>query len=491
MNNGCDVEACALFDQAIDLIDPPRCADDSKRDDGYNNSQHELTTKDENDGIALSTDEVKRVKFEESTCFAPREVTATDAIEAIEAYDLLVHAASLSASSSREDLTQSATWKKMQHIADTYRALLVTSCLLLELLPRDETTTFSPILEKTILSTGRRCILLLKALERICAAKSVSENNNMAGGDDIRDYDRAESDFISNYDWHDDGYLPLPFCYSKVCRSSVLDECCYLPIQQDPPCSKYERNAWTRHWLRSERLVSMNVDDYYHYIHHNPSKDDAEVQNIPAPDSTGSHDDGTESKHTIEGSRKKRRRIATQTAAFVEDRNAVTREGFLLMSVGSCGEARLNDDKTIPIKDKRFIRVYCKLHPSGWLSVEDRSIPLKTHESDPPMQRRRCWKFFVNSKSTCQPCLDGTLSFHFRLEAAEFLGSSMVSNHNHKRDYLLKEEMDACNLLFAVDDGSGGTFVDGCGWVDAFSGAASLATFLRIQIRLEWDEKEK
>jgi len=51
--------------------------------------------------------------------------------------------------------------------------------------------------------------------------------------------------------------------------------------------------------------------------------------------------------------------------------------------------------------------------------------------------------------------------------------------------------MDACNLLFAVDDGLGGTFVDGCGWVDAFSGAASLATFLRNQIRLEWDEKEK
>ena len=95
MNNGCDVEACALFDQAMDLIDPPRCA------------EHELTTKDEKDGIALSTDEVKKVKFEESTCFAPREVTATDAIEA---YDLLVHAASLSASSSsREDLTQSST----------------------------------------------------------------------------------------------------------------------------------------------------------------------------------------------------------------------------------------------------------------------------------------------------------------------------------------------------------------------------------------------
>ena len=30
-------------------------------------------------------------------------------------------------------------------------------------------------------------------------------------GDDIHDYDRSIKDLISNYDWHDDGYLPQPF----------------------------------------------------------------------------------------------------------------------------------------------------------------------------------------------------------------------------------------------------------------------------------------
>lgn len=501
----CGCAASALFERAIDLIDPPRWPSPAERDG--DNDKHQETKGDEDD-----TGAVKRVKFDVSTRYAPKEVTAIDAINA---YDLLVHAASMSSSLSRGDLTQ-MDWSKLRRLADIYRALLVTTCLLLELLSQDapiasassqkdgigqphgqidgscpfmrtadHCPALSPTITKRILSTSRRCILLLQALERICSEKKVLNINNIGGGDDINDYDRSEHDLVSNYDWHDDGHLPLPFCQSKV-----LYECCYLPIQQDPPCSKYERNAWTRDMLRGERLVSVHVGDYLYHDHCGVEI----AEDIPLPDApciSGSNDDDVHSKHTIvfsERSRKKRRR------SQVEDRNAITKEGFLLISCSSFGAVRLHDDERISINDKTFIRAYCKLYPSGFLSIEDRSIRLKTTvEIGPLIQRIKFWNFFVYSGTTCQPFLpNGTMSFHFRLEAVRFLGSSTISNHESERNgYLANDEANACKLFFAVDEGVGSTFVDGYEWVNALSGAVTKASSLRDQICLEWDGLER
>ena len=519
-SQSCDCSASTLFQRAMELIDPPRWSTDTNNNDSAQDDDN--MERDDTDSLyhEMGDDEsvtervVKRVKFDESTCFAPRTVTAADAIQA---YDLLVRAASMSSSLSREDLFQMA-WNKMQSIADIYRALLVTSCLLLELLSKetsaesasqiiddsieqtcrqtinencplirtaaDHVPVLSPTIEQGLLSTARRAILLLQALERICTAKLVAENTSRgastnlfsAGGDDIHDYDRSETDFVSNYDWHDDGYLPL----TTFQDSSVLHECCYLRVRQDPPCSKFERNAWTRYWVRDERLVSMNIEDYINDVQY---------------DDTQNHDDDCfESNNNIvlsAGNRTKRQRTTNTSAvkqiALVEDRNNIVKEGFLLLSCDSC-DAMLDDFENTSRNHKGFLRVYCKLHPSGWLSIEDRSIRLKTGGDTPLTHTRKCFKYFIYSETTCQPCIpNGTMSFHFRLDAVRYLGSSMLFNHKDEtKESPAENDAVACKLLFAVDDEAGSTFADGFEWVNALTGAAATAAALRDKIRLEW-----
>ncbi len=541
----CDFKTSTLFERAMDLIDPPRWSTDTTNNDDCSSQYDDNVERDgETSELELHDNEnvtepvVKKVKFEDNTCFAPKTVTAADAIQA---YDLLVQAASRSWSLSREALTQIA-WNEIQIIADVYRALLVTSCLLLELLSKETTASASriddsieqeqpcrqaknendtqtsvdhvpvllPTIERGLLSSARRAILLLQALERICTAKSVAENTvrgastNLfsSGGDDIHDYERSETDLVSNYDWHDDGNLPPAFQ-----RSSVLHECCHLSIQQDPPCSRFERNAWTRHWYRGERVVSMNIEDYidnvqYDDIEDPPPSKDSEMhsrgeEGKPLTEMPCSnHDyDGVEPTDNItfsEGNRKKRRRTtksyAVKQTALVEDRNDVVKEGFLILSRDSCGALLDNDERTS--SNKGFLRVYVKLHISGWLSIEDRSIRLKTNGDSPMTHTRKCLKSFIYSGTTCQPCLpDGTMSFHFQLDGVRHLRSSMLFNHDYEtKDSPAKSGDVESKLLFAVDEDAGSTFADGCGWVNALSGAAAKATYLRDQIRLEWNE---
>lgn len=538
----CDCSASTLFERAMDLIDPPRWSSDtnkngSSQDDDNMERDTDSLHHEMCDDESVTEPVVKRVKFDDSTCFAPRTVTAADAIQA---YDLLVRAASMSSSLSGEDLTQMA-WNRMQNIADVYRSLLVTSCLLLELLSKDTSAesasqiiddsteqpcrqtkkencllirsavepipVLSPIIEQGLLSTARRAILLLQALERICTAKSVAENTSRgastnlfsAGGDDIHDYDRSENDFVSNYDWHDDGHLPL----STSQDSSVLHECCYLRVKQDPPCSKFERNAWTRYWVRDERLVSMNIEDYINDVQYDDKQNlskDIEVVSRGGRDmvlhdmSCSNHDDDCfESNKNIvssEENRTKRRRttntFTVKQTALVEDRNDIVKEGFLLLSCDSC-DALIDDHENTSRNRKGFLRVYCKLHPSGWLSIEDRSIRLKTDEDIPLYHTRKCLKYFIYSETTCQPWIPGTMSFHFRLDAVRYLGSSMLFDHEcETKDSPAENDAVACNLLFAVDDEAGSTFADGFQWVNAITGAAAKAAALRDQIRLEW-----
>ena len=332
----------------------------------------------------------KKVRFHESCALPPKIVSAADAIQA---YDLLIHAASISLATSsytssttivtngaESEYHSNMSWETLQQMADSYRALHVTSCLLIELLPLDvssdvhaslgkleggiidtiegcdscppmqqcKTSTekggedddsaasssvvvpnLSPEIVETLLSTSRKCILLLQALERKCAAKTVAQrhrhnnanigintipsnkgNNNgfvlhqittslfYTRGDDIHDYDRSTSDLHANYDWHDDGYLPLPFSWlttttfgsssikptyttaaaeeggttahnnEESYSLNILKECLYCQQQSsDPPSSRHQRSAWTRDWIRRERIVSLQLEDYQHHDH--------------------------------------------------------------------------------------------------------------------------------------------------------------------------------------------------------------------------------
>ena len=530
-----------LFVRAMDLIDPPPLLWSSNANNNSNchsqngggekgrgvDTHHSELHESENETEAA----VKKVKFEESTCFAPKPVTAADAIRA---YDLLIHAASSSSSLSREDLLQ-VSWDKLQNIADTYRALIVTSNLLLELLPETSSTapssqkahamigetclqqnyeennrrksftrtpSLSPTIEESILSTARRCILLLLSMERICAAKRISENIGRSAstkssfperGDDIHDYDRDDGDLISNYDWHDDGHLPLPFCHS-----SVLYECCYLPIKQDPPCSRFERNAWTRQWFRSDRIVSLKVEDYICNNQFDPENqlecegDSLKVCTDVCQLNVDNDDRNIASSNNITFStenRKKRRRSNRQPAN-VEDRNSLVKEGFLLLSCESSGAAPFFDEDERTLSNgKNFVRVYCKLHPSGWMSIEDRSIRRIACDSSQLAHRLKCMKYIIYSKTTCRPCIPyGKKSFHFQLAKARYLGSSMLLNRDQRKPNT-DADADLCQLLFAVDDDAGCSFVDGFEWVNALSGVAVNASSIQDQIFLEWNGK--
>ncbi len=391
LHRQCNCRSSLLLDRAIELIDPSPFSEITDRvDDPVANRLDNLV----NDGVgekenpkqnifeptdafqhssdangafneqkggaksATSTNvtavAIKKVRFS-NTCAHQKAVSVHDVMEA---YDLLTHAVSLLTSSMKEKTTQftiiDSDWMTLQQIADTYRALLITSCLLMELLPsyssekelahsngadnsqsliessqnheiypkngclhsRQNYSSTVPLLssaiKKKILSTSRRCILSLQSLERICASKSIAQRHNKAtysdttisevsgnlhkdihdqifqstsfysGGDDIIDYDRSLSDLHSDYDWHDDGFLPPPRHRNIKCRpggtenksynylfakyakkASILRECCYRPqIYEGPPSSRYEKSAQTRDWMRGERIVSLRLKDY-------------------------------------------------------------------------------------------------------------------------------------------------------------------------------------------------------------------------------------
>ena len=105
---------------------------------------------------------------------------------------------------------------------------------------------------------------------------------------------------------------------------------------------------------------------------------------------------------------------------------------------------------------------------------------------------------FIGSKTKCEPCLlaaatgSGTMSsFHFRLDRVNLLGASSLrqistsqttsNNENEKR---------LVDLFFGVDEGTGGEFVDGFDWVNALTGAASVAKSLQESIQSEFCSEE-
>jgi hypothetical protein len=511
------------------------------------------------------------------------------------------------------------------------------------------------------------------------------------GGDDIHDYDRSYSDLISNYDWHDDGFLLLPLCSSNSCsstnyfhfptcdddnvntncidkeeectskssslfvpsinnnNSNILYDCFYkVKYTSDPPSSKYERYAYTRDWVRDERVISLNIEDYndeheysndYHddnnnhhdnhpndndeYDNHvigdyeqlcseevgqidnmmndeevdtsetssetinennnNNDDDDNNVSLFICPKILAQeeavllnvmlHNDDTTTNYYYSGvyhnpslnrarsmkERKKKKRkqqletrrskkarlvadAATSATTNTTSDDTVTannpiintrvcaKEGFLLL-VHDDYDNNSSSSSSSTSTTRRSTRVHVRLHPSGWLIVEDRSIrnshtfyyDRNEHQQQQELRQNNCNSsgckslprrlryrdYYIDpATTTCTPCIqNGETIFHFHLKDVIFLGAggatatavspcasfSLVQQQSHplhdtERNDIAENKTildDGVNvvttnisstiiptrttLVFKIDEGTGGDFMDGYEWVNCIS----------------------
>jgi len=654
----CGCSLSHLLKRSIDLIDPGRHHQSSTIESGGTATTTTDTTQNDAPSTANHNNNNKTVSFS-SSCAPPNKLISVNDVK--QAYDILLHATSISSSSSsplaldgniqhnNKIINEHSSWKDLSILADTYRALIVASNLLLELLPHDTSSSSSdtnnttqdeqstkqqqttcplqcnnnndnspltPTIIKDILSTIRRSILLLQLLEHICAIKSISQrryNNSSNGkdllnyegtGDDIHDYDRSIKDLISNYDWHDDGYLPQPFTHCDIVEdtsntttnteendkkdvqsSNILLECCYRPkYPSDPPSSKHERSAYTRDWIRGDRIVSLCIDDYQYFDDYDSSMkeevvvvannevnanvaNDEEVEgdnnfpnttdNLDFNDQADNTDNNIEEEYSIslnlskkefeeeEGrlidimladnvqqskstqrskaqvkrnakERKKRKRqnknkrkqdarcqleesldVTSDSATVMTNQvkpQSHTREGFLLLI---CEDKPLNilqhiqNNNSLCNNDNRktkTVRIYVKLHPSGWLTIEDCSIrekeALVEEKAGSLPSRTRYLDLFIGTQTKCQPCIpDGTSSFKFQLSNIRLLGAS--SNSSSQSDTTSTSLNEQINIILSVDEGTGGDFMDGFEWVNTLSGAANTKSSLLNSIQTE------
>jgi hypothetical protein len=326
----CNCNTGVLLTRAINLIDPPLYSvvddankntaggclelvrngsgsetihDSSLESEGVHKSQTPGSTSDEKQSVANELQTVcsalkkqKKVQFKESPSHHRKKISTH---EIKQAHNLLMHAISINQVDLLSEICfKNTSWDTLQQYTDTYRAALITSCLLLEMLPSEcdnhsidehvgspwpyhdiscptpsansppkSLPHLSPAITKELFSVSRRCILMLQHLEKISAAKSISERHTKrsfyTGGDDIEDYDRCTRDLHMSYDWHDDGFLPKPGLYKTDNTHSILHECCYRPHNLSvQPSSRYEKTASTKEWVRGERLISMRIEDY-------------------------------------------------------------------------------------------------------------------------------------------------------------------------------------------------------------------------------------
>lgn len=657
----CSCTVTLLLQRAIILIDPPSWqdaeapttqseSDPTINDDGVEETSNVVDVEEEIKGIEYLRSSLKKSSHPTemnmgavdtkaclhpaaSLTIAPKGTTKKvqfsepstkrniiSANDAIQAYAMLTHAVSITpvlyllqpdAKETSESVDagfercMNSSWEILQQSADVCRALIITCCLLLEILPDAATSSlcdatdsntdtsnqlqwehlskdcpllctnsippYSPTVEKQILSSARRSILLLQSLEKVCAAKTIAKRHSASDGlstasfytgdDDIHDYDRSIADLYSNYDWHDDGFLPRPCSYcSGVANtsdgktgveSSMLHYCCYLPCRySDPPSSMFERNAWTRDCIRGDRLISLSLEDYaYHensgrnvacdvdaeYLRapwmqimecddddeideaerelndvnitsfrYNENKtqhlhDDEEEENpffglspvalakeeaslldimVPSQASTPSQLANGTSSHDKTNTRRLKRRRRNKKQSHNQH------NGNKQWSGGDCG---LNKEKSAIYTKEGFLllvhhgnvqRVYARLHPSGWLSVEDRSIRDKNageaaelNTLQPLVHRTRYWDYFIQPDTSCNAWTpNGANSFHFRLNKVILLGSSSLKPGEEES---VNHQTSTVDLLFGVDGVTGGTIMDGFEWVCALSGAAS------------------
>ena len=182
-------------------------------------------------------------------------------------------------------------------------------------------------------------------------------------------------------------------------------------------------------------------------------------------------------------------------------------EGFLLLvPEGSPGglprRAAASDcaDDAAKSDPPASTRVYAVLRPSGWLTIEDRSVLHRpTLTGTPPLERRRRrWDLLLDSRTGVAPCLapGGPSSFRLRLENALLLGTSSPSGAPVSGDGGRREgdegrrEGKRVNLLLEVDEGTGGTFCGGCAWISALECHIARSKELRDSVRAEWRMEE-
>ena len=150
----CGCSLSHLLKRSIDLIDPGRHHQSSTLESGSVATTD--TTQNQNDAPIIanqSTNNKKTVSFS-SSCAPPNKLISVNDVK--QAYDLLLHATSTSSSSPLAPLTsdgniqhnnkiinEHSSWKDLSIMADIYRALIVASNLLLELLPHDTSSSSS------------------------------------------------------------------------------------------------------------------------------------------------------------------------------------------------------------------------------------------------------------------------------------------------------------------------------------------------------------
>ena len=117
-----------------------------------------------------------------------------------------------------------------------------------------------------------------------------------------------------------------------------------------------------------------------------------------------------------------------------------------------------------------------KIYPSGLLLIEDRSILSIEDTKCELSHRTRYWTYLITRSTICRPWTsEGIMSFHFRVQDTILLGSSTLNNRSADNSGSCQK----VNLLFSVDEGTGGALADGFEWVSAISqNAASFKSLV-------------
>ena len=380
--------------------------------------------------------------------------------------------------------------------------------------------------------------------------------------------------------------------------NNILKECLYCQQQSsDPPSSRHQRSAWTRDWIRRERIVSLQLEDYQHHDHegggdyfaacqdtgnelNQPAKGRSEVYNYEVKDEdmmnsadksgimldmspkalaaeedrlidimfpskvaassqqsitngSNSQNKGQQQYQAAQSSTKltrkkraakerekrKQKRLRQKAArhsrhydsgaegsARKVDQSVHVREGFLLLVCDNDDNSNnslvqhLGMNTNGSTKLANSVRVYAQLQPSGILSLEvcticRRALLVNNHDPVQPLPTRvRYLDFIIGAKTKCHPYMpNGSSSFHFCLEAVQFLGASLLcqsleKDHdaNEVDEPIANTSLKDMTLSFSVDEKAGGALVDGFEWVTALSGAADDTIVLEESIRLEW-----